>query len=58
MEKSEAKQIINDFLKGTPFWLKSMKDMEELTHHKMCYICGIKPIEMKKLAKAINLLLK
>ena len=46
----ENKEIIKDFLEGTPKWCKAMKK----TKQKSCVVCGIIPDNMARLVKAIK----
>ena len=46
--------VIDEFLKGTPIWVRNMRTMNKVAHTDMCPMCGCNPDKMEELAKAVE----
>lgn len=56
--KPENIKIIEDFLRGTPIWIDSMKIHDSISGLKCCIYCGVDPEKMAALVEAIKELRK
>jgi hypothetical protein len=56
--KNKNKEVLKEFLASTPRWLYSMAVMEEHSHFKLCPYCGVNYKKIKRLAEAVDELLK